>query len=242
LATVTINVENPTPSNLSGIVYFDTNNNGSREAGEHAFGGIEVTLTGTTVFGESVQQTTTTTANGAYAFSQLVAGDYVVTQEQPAIVVDGIDSIGGETSSTNNSFVVELGSATTLTDLNFGERGLQAMYIGNPLFMSSRIQGGAGIGIGPDGTTSWYCLDGGWSTMRSVSASLSADRSSVTITAVDQAGNVLANTVPVDHSSVVVRGNAANGYFVRLNAASSAFGLQALPSPAAESVDAVFAE
>ena len=236
-ATVSILVDDPDPNSVSGVVFFDSNNNGVREAAEHSFGGVNITLTGTTVFGDSVLLTTTTSASGAYSFGDLVAGSYVVTQEQPAITIDGTDTVNGEVAS-NDSIALELSGGVNAT-ANFGERGLQPQFIGNSMFMSTRPVGGAGIGLNGDGTTSWYCLDSGFDGVESLTASVSADGSAVTVTAL-QNGTLIAGTVPVDSRNVVVLGNAQSGFFVRLNGPISALNLQAVAN--GEATDAVFAE
>lgn len=236
VATVTISIGEVLPGTLSGSVYFDTNNNGTFDAVEHAFGSVEVTLTGTDIFGNAVSRVTSTAVDGSYGFASVMPGDYVVTETQPAIVIDGIDSFGGAVSSLNDAHAVELASGEVLSGLNFGERGLQPAYFGNPLFMTSAFRGGVGIGIGPDGETSWFCHDSGWGTFSSVSATLSG--SQVNITAVAVNGERFESSVAITDSRVRVLGNASNGYLVRLMGSSSDFGLQ--PSSAAAAVDAVF--
>jgi len=222
--TVTIDVQNPDPSSVGGFVYFDTNNNGLRE-NEHAFGGVLVTLTGSTTFGDEVSLTTRTATNGSYRFNDLVEGNYTIRQEQPAVVIDGIDSQAGDVSAIDNAFMVDLGAAEDLSELNFGERGLKPGYFGSFMFMSN-LSEGAGIAVGPDGSTSWYCTDAGWAGLRSLQASVSSDGRSVTVSAVDTTGQLVGGTFATANRNVYVLGNAANGYLVRLLGESSSFSMQ----------------
>ena len=239
IATVTITVGEVNPGSISGTVYFDTNNNGSIEGSEHAFGGVTVTLSRTDADGAVVETigSTQTDAGGGYIFRNLDPGSYVVTQEQPAIVIDGIDSVGGVASGTNDQHSVSVGSGANVGGVNFGERGLQPAFFGNSLFLSSALSGGAGIGVGPDGRTSWFCLDSGWSSFRSVNATVSG--SVVNITARTLNGDTLSSTIPVTDSRVQVIGNASSGFLVRLTGNSSEYNLQATNVAA---VEAVFAQ
>jgi uncharacterized repeat protein (TIGR01451 family) len=72
---------------LAGSVYVDfsaatpaNTNNGIRDAGEAGIAGVTVTLTGTDAAGGAVSRTATTDANGNYAFEDLLAGTYTVTE------------------------------------------------------------------------------------------------------------------------------------------------------------------
>ena len=77
---------------MSGYVYYDANNDGSR-TGESAITGTTLTLTGTDDRGQSVNQTTSTDANGFYQFSNLAPGR-TSDETQPAGYFDGKDTIG----------------------------------------------------------------------------------------------------------------------------------------------------
>src|SRR5690606_20560406 len=94
---------------LSGFVYEDfsstgtTNNNGSMDAGEAPIATVTLTLSGTDVNGQAVNRTTTTDNNGAYDFGDLLAGDYTITQTQPAGYEDGKHSVGNATTPGSNA-------------------------------------------------------------------------------------------------------------------------------------------
>lgn len=127
--TVTVNVVEFVPGSLSGFVYIDSNNNGVRDAGEEAFDGVAISLTGTDDFGNAVSLQTTTDANGAYSFNDLAPGSYTVTETQPTgerngvPIVDGQDTIGsqGGTVPANDTFSITLTEGTNGTDNNFAE-------------------------------------------------------------------------------------------------------------------------
>ncbi|MCE1252325.1 MAG: carboxypeptidase regulatory-like domain-containing protein, partial [Anaerolineae bacterium] len=118
------------PASISGIVWEDTNGDGSKQSGEGTLlSGVTVRLyTDPNGDGDPsdgvLLDTKTTNASGAYSFTNLTAGNYVVIETDPA----------GYTSTTANSLKRTLtagGSATA----NFGD-----LYISSSLG-SGTIQG-----------------------------------------------------------------------------------------------------
>ena len=83
-----------TLSTLSGAVYVDTNNNGVFDGGESGIGGVTITLTGTDATGAAVNHATLTLSDGSYSFTGLLAGNYTISETQPAIYSDGLDAVG----------------------------------------------------------------------------------------------------------------------------------------------------
>jgi fimbrial isopeptide formation D2 family protein/uncharacterized repeat protein (TIGR01451 family) len=109
---------------ISGSVFRDVNNNGTREAGEGGIEGVTVTLTGTDVNGNPISRTTTTDANGNYTFTGLPAGEYQIEETQPTAFQDGQERVGtaGGNATTNDRFsTVPLAAGTNATDYTFGE-------------------------------------------------------------------------------------------------------------------------
>lgn len=238
-ATVSIRVGDLTPVEVAGSIYWDTNNNGTREAHELPFGGVEVLLTGTTIEGESVSLSQFTDRDGNYSFDDVITGVYELTEVQPEIVVDGIDSHDGVVAPENDSFQITLQPDGELDGYNFGERGLHPAFFGNPFFFASRKPEGFSVGLRPDGTQAWYSFDSGWDDYQSVRVSLAADRLSVTITAISSAGIPFTTTHPVGaRAGVLVTGNPSIGHYIKLSGPSSDYGLQ--PAINAAAADAVF--
>ncbi|CRK62069.1 internalin, putative [Alloactinosynnema sp. L-07] len=107
---------------LAGVVYVDANDNGVRDAGEPGIPGATVTLTGPGGATTTVQ----TGADGAYLFTGLVGGDYILTETQPAGYADGTDtpgSAGGSATPPDTIAAISLGGGEVATDYLFGERG-----------------------------------------------------------------------------------------------------------------------
>jgi hypothetical protein len=83
------------PADLGGHVYVDKNNNGHFDANEKPIANVLITLSGLDIYGAPVTRTTTTNANGAYQFNDLIPGTYnVVQNHQPDRYKDGKDTIG----------------------------------------------------------------------------------------------------------------------------------------------------
>ncbi len=112
------------PASLSGYVYYDADNDGVFDSGETAISGATVTLTGTDYSGNSVNATTTTVASGAYSFTGLRPGTYVINETQPSGYLDGKDTIGtpiGGTTGNDVFSVIVLSAGFNGVNNNFGE-------------------------------------------------------------------------------------------------------------------------
>ncbi len=108
---------------ISGTVVIDTNGNGSADTGETGIGGVTIDLTGITVDGAPISEDTTTAADGTYAFGDLLAGTYTITETQPTGYIDGLESAGsaGGTVTDDQISAVPLAPGVDATDYDFGE-------------------------------------------------------------------------------------------------------------------------
>ncbi len=79
------------PAQLCGFVWHDIDNDGAREAGEAGIGGVTLELYDAQ---GNLLRTTTTAADGAYCFDQLLYGEYTIRELQPTGWVDGRESLG----------------------------------------------------------------------------------------------------------------------------------------------------
>lgn len=70
---------------LSGHVYVDYDFDKVRDLGDAGIEGVEVSLSGTDIFGNEVLLTAQTNADGQYRFVSLVPGTYQIVEEQPEI-------------------------------------------------------------------------------------------------------------------------------------------------------------
>ncbi len=120
------------PGSLSGEVYHDRDNDGTRDAGEEAIPGTQLVLVGSD---GNVVATTVTGPDGSYKFSGLAADTYRIIETQPLGYIDGIDSVGqingttvGGLGSDSDSFVsIALRQGLHGVNYDFGERQLASL-------------------------------------------------------------------------------------------------------------------
>ena len=112
---------------ITGTVYIDRNRNGTMDATptDGRIAGVTLTLRqGTSCSAGTVLGTTTTDAEGQYAFNDLSAGlDYAVCETQPTGYADGTVNPGtnGASSAANTIVVTNLPGSGSANN-NFGER------------------------------------------------------------------------------------------------------------------------
>ncbi|MBN6149225.1 DUF11 domain-containing protein [Xanthomonas sp. AmX2] len=121
--------ENPSGSSISGRVWLDRDNDGTIDSSETGLGGVTVVLTGTDQNGAAVNLTTTTAADGQYAFTGLLPGNYTVTEPtQPADTLNGLTVPGDRggtatppTTTPSAISTIALGANQQAVGYDFGE-------------------------------------------------------------------------------------------------------------------------
>lgn len=131
-------------ASIAGRVFEDVNQNGGVETGDKGVAGVCVVLTGTTSGGSSVTYSTTTQADGTYAFiagatifpsadctgtalpafGGLQSGTYALRElAQPAAYLDGKDYAGTSGGTVGNDQItgIALGTGSSATGYNFTE-------------------------------------------------------------------------------------------------------------------------
>jgi hypothetical protein len=138
-ATVTMTVTAATSTAvISGIVFFDADNDGVRDTGEVGIPGVLVTLTSTST-GTNITRSAITKSDGAYSFTALPAGTYKVTESQPMAMNDGLEKSADTGATITNDVIanIVLTSAETAANNNFGERLLKPAYTSIRWFFAS---------------------------------------------------------------------------------------------------------
>lgn len=164
---------------LTGFVYVDANENGTRENGEAGIAGVTVRVTNTA---GGATSTTVTDASGAYTFSNLPAGTYRLAETQPTQYLDGAEQVGslGGTRAANDVFDgIALGVSQVGNNYNFGE-------------LTARLAGAVFIDADDDGVR-----DAGEPGLSGVSVALSGtdvDGHAVSLTAITDANGAYAFT------------------------------------------------
>ena len=107
------------PATVKGTVYHDQNNNGRQDAGEQGIANVVIELMDAE---GKVVRTTTTDANGDYCFEDLLAGEYMIAEQQPIDYLDGkesLGSLGGQ--AKQDAFNVTINGGDDGVNYDFGE-------------------------------------------------------------------------------------------------------------------------
>jgi hypothetical protein len=109
-------------SSLSGTVYSDVNRNGVFDGGDLPLAGVTLNLSGTSDQGQQITGVQQTGPDGSYSFSGLRAGNYTISEQQPAGFLNGTNvagSLGGSVSGDTVAVTVPWSAAGS--GYNFGE-------------------------------------------------------------------------------------------------------------------------
>ena len=129
-ATATYSVLPPPPSSISGLVFADASANGQYEAGEPGLAAVTLTLSGVDSKNAPVSRTTTTDAQGAFAFTGLSAGTYAVAVGPLPTYVDTVALPGpiGGVAATGTISSIALASGVTANGNAFAKRTQASFY------------------------------------------------------------------------------------------------------------------
>jgi len=92
-------------SNISGLVWFDKNNDGIRDLNEKSLANVKLVLTGTTSTGQAVTVHATTDVNGLYRFTGLKPGNYSIKVVAPQGYKAGKGTVGAFGGTLNNNMI-----------------------------------------------------------------------------------------------------------------------------------------
>ena len=108
---------------IGDFVWEDLNCNGIANIGEPGIANVLITLSGTDIFGNLVEMTTTTDAQGSYVFINVLAGSYTIAVTTPT----GYES----QSPTTHMVTVQNGQQINTIDAAFFRRGAIGDYVWN---------------------------------------------------------------------------------------------------------------
>lgn len=137
---------------LGGSVYYDKNGNGVRDADEPGIAGVTVTL------GGPVSHVATTQADGSYQFTGLIAGNYTVSETQPALYQDGSVQVGsaGGNKGVNTVTQIALSAGVNAHGYDFGELTGADGSIAGSIWLNDASGNPLARDPGEAGLTGWY--------------------------------------------------------------------------------------
>ena len=157
----------PLPASIGDFVWEDNNANGVQDPGEMPLSNVLVTLDGTDIFGNVVNDSESTDVNGNYLFDNLVPGDYKLTFTTPTGYEPTANDQGGNDAQDSDANPA-MGGMTVFETLTEGENNLtydagyyQPAELGNYTWIDADVDGQQDVGEQPlsgvvvvlDGTT-----------------------------------------------------------------------------------------
>lgn len=233
-SSLDLTVEEFLPSDISGTVWVDENDNGVIDPLERGLGAVMVTLTGTSLGQTIPAQTQMTLLDGTYSFDNLGPGSYVVSFGSASYLPDGHDVAGtlGDTDgiANNNQFGIDLAEpgGFDASGYNFAVEGLEyptlreisrlaAPYIVKD---TSLAVNGAYFALGPNNVLQWTARLEGFDSSVFTEAVVT-DQNELLLTRVDASQNVFTATL-VEGDFVQLK-QADGSSLVRVLGASSRF-------------------
>jgi hypothetical protein len=123
---------------LSGFVFLDADNDGTRDSSEVGVPGVVINLSqsGAT---QSEERSVITSDDGSYTFEELEAGTYQLSKRQNAVTMDGSESTPAAGAKAGDDFFSNLVLADDQVqiDNNFAERELRPEFINISWFFAS---------------------------------------------------------------------------------------------------------
>ncbi len=192
VALVEVDVLDAVPSDISGVIYLDVNNNGVHDTQEVELAGVNVTLTGTNVRGEAVNLTVKTDVNGVFRFAGILPNaesdtvGYSISAATPKYLIDGLDTITDTVVDDNYTPGTAHNDIFTGIDLGlwgtqrshdnyaFGERGLTSKYVSIGQYLASTKKGLA-VATSMSGNDYWFTVLQGWEGIKEVDCQLASN-------------------------------------------------------------------
>ncbi|MCE9527813.1 MAG: cadherin-like domain-containing protein, partial [Planctomycetales bacterium] len=224
-ATVYVEVVNFIPTDITGTVYVDNNNNGVQDGTEKPLAGVKITLQGhDDIFNIDYGADTDSNAsndvaalvvytdiNGNYRFDApgslrpgMRPGSYTILEDQPTFMRDGKDHAGNNATlvyaadaSPGDAIRMTLPLLGVAGGINGNNFGERGL---DPTVVSiSDILAsstGDGLILAVNGATPlWYTRLTGWTNLQSCSVVVSGDSSTATFTFTDLQNNVYTRTI-----------------------------------------------
>ncbi|MFK7737831.1 MAG: tandem-95 repeat protein [Pirellulaceae bacterium] len=183
-ATVQVDVRDFVPRNFAGTVVFNA------VGADAVLTRIPLQLQGTSLFGESVNLTTTVGADGSFSFGDLAPGDYTLTREALPFLHDSGETLQVSSALNDGDFSTEMIVSGNLRPQFFDIRH----------FLGSSFTNNLLVAVDDTGTPAWTAGVGEWSEFTSLDFSLDSS-DNLNATGVNSASNAVAGSIAIQSSS-----------------------------------------
>jgi hypothetical protein len=186
-------------------------------------GGLTITLKVETIFGETIEVPVKTKADGSFSFDELPPGTATIRSAQPIFLQQGVDLQGSqgatvEVTATGETILhIDLSEGTNGLGNTFSEVGRKPEYYSVRDFLNTTPRKSVMFAANTTSGQHWFAFREGWENIVDGEFTISADRSTIFITAVHTSGQIYTATVATaGNYRVEWLGQIGSSYLVRL--------------------------
>jgi len=205
-ATVQLTVQNFTPRTISGQLL--SGSTGSVPQGNIAsISGLGLNFTGTAFDGTTVNQRITANVGGNFSVPNLAPGNYSFSLPTVPFATNPASSITVQSAFADGN----------MSGISLPVGNIQAKYIDIRDFTSSRFNRGFMVAVTPGETTQhWIAAYGAWRDYSSLTMTLNAAATSLTVRATNASGQAFTGTIAVSGNNSSIQATEGNARLVRV--------------------------
>ncbi len=208
-ATVTLNVSNYTPRDISGLV-------GSSGLDNFYYAGFPVSLSGTDLTGAAVSLQSQVGIGGTFAFNDLAPGNYSLIREPLPFLNDSGSNVSLNSGVADGDMVSNL----------IVTGSLKVGYFDIRDFLGSTVKNSLTVALKADGTTNWIAPRGDWAQLNTLQAQLDTTANTLNISATNATASNLQASLALNNTSIAsLVGTESSMKLLRVRGSTSLAGL-----------------